>query len=390
MTSPPTIPLAYTPQNNDVAAIVVNGNCSSEKTGKHDSSRPNNNNNNNNSMTKNNATSAVIQIADGTKNNQTPLSSSSSRSASSSSKVFERKESSDNDNRPDVNMLNPISKWEEPLEIPYLTLYDVHRKPRSVITDPNTRIRMPLKALNAEFQCPICLGYMKKCAIVMECLHRFCGECVQKCLRLGKKECPTCRIHIPSRRSLRPDPNFDKLIQKIYGNIDALEKVEEREIETLNKLKNMNNAYAESCKLGIMQQAISRKKTNNKGMVFKPNNKQLSGNKRKQTGPPIIHDLEESPLVDFILRRHPQEVLVDRLKREYIRTSGDITVLQLKHFLSKKLSFQPYTHFQIIVVAGGKGVILDDSISVHDVRRDICDVGEVPIVVMHYRIHPVY
>ena len=120
----------------------------------------------------------------------------------------------------------------------------------------------------------------------------FCGECVLKCLRLGKKECPTCRIHIPSRRSLRPDPNFDKLIQKNYGNIDVLEKVEEHEIKTLNKLKNMNNAYAESCKLGIMQQAISRKKTNNKGMSFKPNNKQLSGTKRKHTGPPVIHDLE--------------------------------------------------------------------------------------------------
>ena len=287
MRSPPTIPLAHSPQNNDGAASGVNG-CSFDKTRKNELPTGLNNDRNNNNMTKNNTISAMTRIADRSKN-QIPL--SSSRNASSP-KVIERKVSSEIDNRPDINMLNPISKWEEPLEIPYLTLYDVHRKPRSVITDTNARIRMPLKALNAEFQCPICLGYMKKCAIVMECLHRFCGECVQKCLRLGKKECPTCRIHIPSRRSLRPDPNFDKLIQKNYGNIDVLEKVEEHEIKTLNKLKNMNNAYAESCKLGIMQQAISRKKTNNKGMSFKPNNKQLSGTKRKHTGPPVIHDLE--------------------------------------------------------------------------------------------------
>ena len=102
-----------------------------------------------------------------------------------------------------TSQFNPISKWKEPVEIPLLTLFDVHRKPRQVNDDPNARVRMPLKVLSAEFHCPVCLGYMKKTSIVMECLHRFCGECIQKCLRLGKKECPSCRIHIPSRRSLR-------------------------------------------------------------------------------------------------------------------------------------------------------------------------------------------
>lgn len=92
----------------------------------------------------------------------------------------------------------------------------------------------------------------------MECLHRFCGECIQKCLRLGKKECPSCRIHIPTRRSLRPDPTFDTLIQKIYGDLEELEEKVEKEIERMNKLKNMNNAYSESRKRGIMQQARNR------------------------------------------------------------------------------------------------------------------------------------
>ena len=77
-------------------------------------------------------------------------------------------------------------------------------------------------------------------------------------MRVGKKECPSCRINIPSRRSLRPDPNFDKLIEDLYGDIDALEKHEEEEIATLNKTKNMNNAYAESRKLGVMKQSIHR------------------------------------------------------------------------------------------------------------------------------------
>merc|ERR1712127_258666 len=115
-------------------------------------------------------------------------------------------------------VLNPISEWEEPIEVPSLTLFDMHRRPRKVKTDASIRIGLPLKVLMSEFQCPICLGYMKKTAIVMECLHRFCGECIQKYLRLGKKECPSCRIHIPTRRSLRPDPTFDSIIECIYGN----------------------------------------------------------------------------------------------------------------------------------------------------------------------------
>ena len=53
-----------------------------------------------------------------------------------------------------------------------------------------------------------------------QCLHRFCSECIQKCLRVGRKECPSCRIHVPSRRSLRYDTNFDAVIGKIYPNLD--------------------------------------------------------------------------------------------------------------------------------------------------------------------------
>ena len=71
-----------------------------------------------------------------------------------------------------------------------------------LITCP-AMITTPLRPLSLEFTCPICLRLMRHTMLVMECLHRFCSECIQKCLRVGKKECPSCRIHIPSRRSLR-------------------------------------------------------------------------------------------------------------------------------------------------------------------------------------------
>ncbi|AES88552.2 putative aminoacyltransferase, E1 ubiquitin-activating enzyme [Medicago truncatula] len=65
----------------------------------------------------------------------------------------------------------------------------------------------------------------------MECMHRFCKVCIDKCMRRGTNECPTCRTHFPSRRALRDDPNYDALIAAIYPNIDKVEKEEEALLE---------------------------------------------------------------------------------------------------------------------------------------------------------------
>lgn len=65
--------------------------------------------------------------------------------------------------------------------------------------------------------CPICLDILNQTMTTRECLHRFCSACINKALRSGNKECPTCRKKLTSRRCLRADPNFDQLIAKIYN-----------------------------------------------------------------------------------------------------------------------------------------------------------------------------
>ncbi|CAN8311145.1 unnamed protein product [Cochlearia groenlandica] len=80
--------------------------------------------------------------------------------------------------------------------------------------------------IRKDVQCPICLGIIKKTRTVMECLHRFCRECIDKSMRLGNKECPACRKHCASRRSLRDDPKFDAFIAVLFKNIDRFEKEE--------------------------------------------------------------------------------------------------------------------------------------------------------------------
>lgn len=233
---------------------------------------------------------------------------------------------------------NPTSKWEEFTQIPNLTLFDIHRKPRTLTTDPSEMVQLPLHVLSSEFHCAICLGYIKRARIVKECLHRFCDECIDRCIRIGKKECPTCRVHIPSKRSVRPDPAFDELLKSVYGDVEKVEQYEEEKTLRLNKEKNMNNFTEHSRKLGIRQQSKQRKKHVN---MPSPEAPSLPSSSSRVVG------LEESPLIEFVLRRYPQENKVDRLVKEHIRTSRDITVEALKIFLGKKLRFAPSSYFQV-------------------------------------------
>lgn len=95
-----------------------------------------------------------------------------------------------------------------------LTLYDQQRTPHETITD-TTEIAVSPRSLNAELMCPICLDMLKNTMTAKECLHRFCNECITTALRSTNRECPTCRKKLVSKRSLRPDPNFDALIAKV-------------------------------------------------------------------------------------------------------------------------------------------------------------------------------
>ncbi|XP_073004841.1 putative E3 ubiquitin-protein ligase RING1a [Typha latifolia] len=103
--------------------------------------------------------------------------------------------------------------------------------------DKDEFILVKLAEIRKEVQCPICLGIIRKTRTVMECLHRFCRECIDKSMRLGNNECPACRTHCASRRSLRDDPNYDALIAALYPDID---KYEEEELAFHEEEKNRN------------------------------------------------------------------------------------------------------------------------------------------------------
>lgn len=147
-----------------------------------------------------------------------------------------------------------------------LSLYELHRTPQDVITDA-TEIAVSPRSLHSELMCPICLDMLKGTMTTKECLHRFCQECIITALRSGNKECPTCRKKLISKRSLRPDPNFDMLISKIYPSRDEYEAHQERVLAKLNKHHSQNfvNNIEESLRIQSLNRSQRPKKFNEEG-----------------------------------------------------------------------------------------------------------------------------
>lgn len=143
-----------------------------------------------------------------------------------------------------------------------LSLYELNRQPQEAITD-STEIAVSPRSLHSELMCPICLDMLKKTMTTKECLHRFCSDCIITALRSGNKECPTCRKKLVSKRSLRPDPNFDLLISKIYPSRDEYEAHQERVLAKFNQ-SHSQVALVNSITEGIKLQSQNRQQRTRK------------------------------------------------------------------------------------------------------------------------------
>lgn len=164
-----------------------------------------------------------------------------------------------------------------------LSLYELHRTPQEVITD-DTEIAVSARSLQSELTCPICLDMLTNTMTTKDCLHRFCAECIVTSLRTGNKECPTCRKKLVSRRSLRADPNFDKLVEKIFPNRDEYEAHQESILESLSRSHSQN--FITSFTHGIKAQmahakaATKKKSFDDDGCPDSPSNTPITGEPR--------------------------------------------------------------------------------------------------------------
>ena len=192
-------------------------------------------------------------------------------------------------------------------------------------------------------------------------------------------------------------------MRSIYGDVETLQRQEAKEIELLNRTQNMHNSAERSRTVGIMQQQKSRGKKRSEiedeqtGAV---NGTGASRDKRLRHGssstsavssaqhrPLKIHGLERSPLLGYYLQRHPQERRVDRLDKELLRTSKEMTICSLKKFLGAKLRHAPASDFMISCYIGGKQTVLEDTMTVGLVHEQISDLDVGAIMVLQYRLH---
>ncbi|KAK7240425.1 E3 ubiquitin-protein ligase [Aureococcus anophagefferens] len=225
-----------------------------------------------------------------------------------------------------------------------------------------------------------CARILHKTEIVMECLHRFCSECIQKCLRVGKNECPSCRIHVPSR-GRPPDPNFRTLISKIYPDLGAFERYEERMIAAFNKQRAETRQDAVGDRRAVAarwQRALAQ------GRARAPPAPQPKRAAREAPPPPRAPKAQPN-VVNFVLRVHPHETGVPGLAREYLSTSDQLKVQHLKKFLGMKLKYAPVDDFELLIALENQCVVLNDQLSLAQIVSHFATDVDIEVI-LHYRL----
>ncbi|KAG6742376.1 hypothetical protein POTOM_053247 [Populus tomentosa] len=121
-----------------------------------------------------------------------------------------------------------------------------------------------LPDIRKDVQCPICLVPCSKVCMAARGRGR---ECIDKSMRMGNNECPACRTHCASRRSLRDDPNYDALIAALYPDID---KYEEEELAFHEEEMTRNKQIQASIAQIIQRQseALVKRRTMGKESTF--------------------------------------------------------------------------------------------------------------------------
>ncbi|KAI5099147.1 E3 ubiquitin-protein ligase RING2 [Silurus meridionalis] len=264
-----------------------------------------------------------------------------------------------------TNGVQPLSKtWE-------LSLYELQRTPQEAITD-GLEIAVSPRSLHSELMCPICLDMLKNTMTTKECLHRFCADCIITALRSGNKECPTCRKKLVSKRSLRPDPNFDALISKIYPSRDEYEAHQERVLARISKHNNQQ-ALSHSIEEGLKIQALNRLQRGKKHQIENGSGAEDNGDSshcsnasvhsNQEAGPSIKRTktsddsgldmdnttengggdtaLDGASEIELVFRPHPTLMeKEDAAQTRYIKTSGNATVDHLSKYLAVRLALE--------------------------------------------------
>lgn len=290
---------------------------------------------------------------------------------------------------------HPESMWQEPKpsDDSILTLYERHRKPRAI---PSGMYHCSLKALKQEFRCAICLDYIRNARVVKECLHRFCETCIEKALiQVGRRnECPICRVFVPTRRSLAPDPHFDRLIKCILKDIAVVNETKGKGEGDLFGLhanetreKNLQQFIRENRVAYIQKKMHSPDKTEGDMNIVKGIESQNSLNLVEGSACNVadlaVGQSALPAVVNIVFRPYLNDTNVDELHLPFFTINGSATVKVLRKFLEAKLccsNLQLFTPLK-----DGKCVVHNDRKTVKEIaivavkRKQHCEANYIPI-----------
>ncbi|ETP34634.1 hypothetical protein F442_17064 [Phytophthora nicotianae P10297] len=232
------------------------------------------------------------------------------------------------------------SKYEEIELVDDCTLFDIYCQPRAPVTDPNVTKTLSIQQLNADLTCPICRGIMKDTMVVMGCLHRFCGECILAVMLdpQSKNECPNCRTHIPTKRSLRPDSNFDALIHTIYPNLTEFEN---QIVEQLNQTR--------APPVGEKRSSPGGGSPNDTA----PSSAAASEDETARKKPKVAASKSTDTAVDRVnfrvLLHEEEQPNAPKLERTLFTTSPKLKIRHLKKHLAALLKLDKYDNIYIVL-----------------------------------------
>ncbi|PRP78457.1 hypothetical protein PROFUN_13690 [Planoprotostelium fungivorum] len=253
-----------------------------------------------------------------------------------------------------------------------------------------------MTTIQVQITCPICLGILRQTHTMMECLHRFCAECIEKSLRLGRKECPACRVKCISRRQLRADPRFDRIISAVYSDLDSFEATQDQATEEIAKNAisiGSKSILLQSMEEGKKRQALARKQSQ-KRKSFEdeesPQKRDNSRSKKKTTPTKETNSnsnnrpnttaqvskrqrAEENEEAQCILLLHPNERELTQIQNRYIRTSKMITMKHLSKFMCKKFKDREreWKEIHFYLDQAKNSVPLGEDVTLDVVERDL-------------------
>ena len=306
----------------------------------------------------------------------------------------EKEPEKDHDDDDDDDGFHPNSLWQEP-NTSDLTLYEQHRKPRPA---PTGTFICSMDALRTEFRCAICLDILRNARIVRECLHRFCESCIEHALTFQnveavggrRKECPICRVYIPSRRSLAPDPYMDTLVARLLDNL-VWEGENDPKVYLTSPSRARGRAFIPSARQDDDDGPDEFEK------IDPPGDKGSSPTEMELEKPPPGDSKLETAvwqhwtpgLIHILLVQDPNQISTQRwddLSQPYITLAADATTLVIQNFLRRKHGCARDTPITVWTTYKTKAYVPSVHNSLHYLLMHRADAFNGRYMPMYYRV----